>query len=61
MRGDLEPLCALIEQRYSSVLSNRGYRWSNELLVKFAFLTPDHAAFTLSSTSARLVAPLGLG
>ncbi len=39
LQGDLEPLCELIEQRYFSVLSNRDYRWSNELLVKFAFLT----------------------
>ena len=39
LQGDLEPLCALIEQTYFSVLSNRDYRWSNELLVKFAFLT----------------------
>ena len=38
-RGDLAPLAALIEQRYFRVLSNRDYRWTNELLVKFAFLT----------------------
>jgi hypothetical protein len=37
--GDLTPLAELIEQRYFRVLSNRDYRWTNELLVKFAFLT----------------------
>ncbi len=37
--GDLAPLCDFIEQRYFNILSNRDYRWSNELLVKFAFLT----------------------
>ena len=39
LRGDLAPLCDFIEQGYFSVLSNRNYRWTNELLVKFAFLT----------------------
>ncbi|MBK1619470.1 AAA family ATPase [Lamprobacter modestohalophilus] len=39
LQGDLAPLCELIEQSYFSALSNRDYRWSNELLVKFAFLT----------------------
>jgi hypothetical protein len=38
-RGDLAPLAELIEGRYFRVLSNRDYRWTNELLVKFAFLT----------------------
>jgi len=38
-QGNLAPLCELIEQSYFAVLSNRDYRWSNELLVKFAFLT----------------------
>ncbi|MEA3642345.1 MAG: AAA family ATPase [Lamprobacter sp.] len=38
-QGDLAPLCELIEQSYFAVLSNRDYRWTNELLVKFAFLT----------------------
>ena len=37
--GDLQPLCEFIEQRYFPVLSNRDYRWTNELLVKMAFLT----------------------
>ena len=38
-KGDLQPICDFIEQRYFKVLSNRDYRWSNELLVKIAFLT----------------------
>ena len=37
--GDLAPLVEFIERRYFPVLSNRDYRWSNELLVKIAFLT----------------------
>jgi hypothetical protein len=37
--GDLAPLVEFIEQRYFPVLSNRDYRWINELLVKIAFLT----------------------
>ena len=39
LQGDLTPLVAFIEQRYLPVLSNRDYRWTNELLVKMAFLT----------------------
>ncbi|WPL16806.1 putative AAA-ATPase [Thiorhodovibrio winogradskyi] len=38
-KGDPTPLCELIEQSYFAALSNRDYRWTNELLVKFAFLT----------------------
>ncbi len=38
-QGDPAPLADLIEQGYFRVLSNRDYRWTNELLVKFAFLT----------------------
>ena len=37
--GDLQPLCDFIETRYFPVLSNRDYRWTNELLLKMAFLT----------------------
>jgi hypothetical protein len=36
--GDLGPLCELIEQRYFKVFDNRDLRWSNELVVKTAFL-----------------------
>jgi hypothetical protein len=39
LKGDLAPLCNFIEQRYLPVLSNRDYRWTNELLVKIAFMT----------------------
>jgi len=39
LRGDLAPLADFIETRYFPVLSNRDYRWTNELLVKMAFLT----------------------
>ncbi len=37
--GELQPLADFIEQRYFPILSNRDYRWSNELMVKIAFLT----------------------
>jgi hypothetical protein len=37
--GDLQPLVDFIEQRYFPILSNRDYRWTNELMVKIAFLT----------------------
>jgi hypothetical protein len=37
--GDLTPLVAFIEDRYFLILSNRDYRWTNELMVKLAFLT----------------------
>ncbi|BCU06216.1 hypothetical protein Atep_08930 [Allochromatium tepidum] len=37
--GDLTPLVAFIEDRYFPILSNRDYRWTNELMVKLAFLT----------------------
>ncbi len=39
LRSDPGPLCDFIEGSYFRVLSNRDYRWTNELLVKFAFLT----------------------
>ena len=39
LSGNLAPLCDFIERRYFQVLSNRDYRWSNELAVKIAFLT----------------------
>jgi hypothetical protein len=39
LQGDLAPLVDFIEQRYFPILSNRDYRWSNELMVKIAFLT----------------------
>jgi hypothetical protein len=36
--GDLGPLCEFLEQRYFKVFDNRDLRWSNELVVKTAFL-----------------------
>ena len=39
LQGDLAPLVEFIDQRYFPILSNRDYRWSNELMVKIAFLT----------------------
>ncbi len=38
-RGDLQPVCDFVEQRYFKVFDNRDYRWANELTVKTAFLT----------------------
>ena len=38
-RGDLQPLCDFVEQKYFKVFRNRDYAWSNELTVKTAFLT----------------------
>jgi len=38
-RGDLQPLCDFVEQKYFKVFSNRDYASSNELTVKTAFLT----------------------
>jgi hypothetical protein len=36
--GDVAPLCDFIEQRYLPVFDDRDLRWSNELVVKTAFL-----------------------
>ncbi|CAN2046611.1 AAA family ATPase [Candidatus Magnetomoraceae bacterium gMMP-1] len=38
-KGDMEPICEFIEQRYFKIFSNRDYRWANELTIKTAFLT----------------------
>ena len=38
-KGDMEPLCEFVEQRFFKVFHNRDYRWANELTVKTAFLT----------------------
>jgi hypothetical protein len=37
--GNLQPLCDFLENRYFPILSNRDYRWSNELIIKIAFMT----------------------
>ncbi|MFI3123231.1 MAG: AAA family ATPase [Methylococcales bacterium] len=39
MTGNLQPLCDFLENRYFPILSNRDYRWSNELIIKIAFMT----------------------
>ena len=36
--GDLGPLCDFLEQTYFKVFDNRDLRWSNELVIKTAFL-----------------------
>ncbi len=55
LSGNLAPLCDFIEQRYFKVLSNRDYRWTNELLIKMAFLTllfNDRLYMMVSETEA---------
>jgi hypothetical protein len=53
--GDLEPLCDLIEQRYFKVFDNRDLRWSNEWVVKTAFLvTLFNDAFYLMDSELAL-------
>jgi hypothetical protein len=37
--GELDPLCAFIEQKHFAVFDNRDYRWTNELTIKTVFLT----------------------
>jgi len=52
--GDLEPVCAFVEQRYFRVFDNRDYRWVNELTIKTAFLTLlfNDIAFIMDSEPA---------
>ncbi len=38
-KGNIEPLCRFVEQRYFQVFHNPDYKWANELTVKTAFLT----------------------
>ena len=38
-KGNMEPLCEFVEQKFFKVFHNRDYRWANELTVKTAFLT----------------------
>jgi hypothetical protein len=53
--GDLGPLCDLLEQRYFPVFDNRDLRWSNELVVKTAFLvTLFNDAFYLMDSEPAL-------
>jgi len=39
VEGEIGPLCEFVEERMFPVLSNRDYRWANELTVKTAFLS----------------------
>ena len=39
LNGDLQPAVDFIETRLFPVLSNRDYRWSNELAIKVIFMT----------------------
>ena len=52
--GELEPLCDFIEQRYLPVFDNRDLRWSNELVVKTAFLVTlfNDMAYIMDSETA---------
>ena len=55
MTGNLQPLCDFLETRYFPILSNRDYRWSNELIIKIAFMTllfNDNIYMMLSETEA---------
>ncbi|KOR33470.1 ATPase AAA [Achromatium sp. WMS3] len=36
--GNLQPLCTFMEDRYFAIYDNRDYRFSNELVIKTAFL-----------------------
>ncbi|MDS4022058.1 MAG: AAA family ATPase [Candidatus Competibacter sp.] len=51
--GDLEPLAQFVETRYFPVFDNRDLRWSNELVVKTAFLVTLFAdAFYIMDSEA---------
>ncbi len=52
--GELVPLCDFIEQRYLPVFDNRDLRWSNELVVKTAFLITlfNDIAYIMDSETA---------
>ena len=53
--GDLSPLCDLLERTYFKVFDNRDLRWSNELVVKTAFLvTLFNDAFYLMDSEPAL-------
>ncbi len=38
-KGEMQPLCDFITNRFFALFDNRDYRWANELTVKTAFLT----------------------
>ena len=52
--GELAPLCDFIAQRYLPVFDNRDLRWSNELVVKTAFLITlfNDLAYIMDSETA---------
>jgi len=52
--GELAPLCDFIERRYLPVFDNRDLRWSNELVIKTAFLTTlfNDIAYIMDSETA---------
>ncbi len=52
--GDIGPTCRFIEQRFLPVFDNRDLRWSNELVVKTAFLTVlfDDLGYIMDSETA---------
>ncbi len=52
--GDIGPACRFIEQRFLPVFDNRDLRWSNELVVKTAFLTVlfDDLGYIMDSETA---------
>ncbi len=53
--GNLGPLCDLLEQRYFKVFDNRDLRWSNELVIKTAFIaTLFNDAFYLMDSELEL-------
>ncbi|CAK0780408.1 hypothetical protein CCP4SC76_7400002 [Gammaproteobacteria bacterium] len=52
--GDLSSLCDFIEQRFFPVFDNRDARWTNELVIKTAFLTTlfNDIAYVMDSETA---------
>ncbi|MDG4583867.1 MAG: AAA family ATPase [Candidatus Competibacter sp.] len=58
--GELGPLCEFLEQHYFKVFDNRDLRWSNELVVKTAFLvTLFNDAFYLMDSEPALARRYG--
>ncbi|MBK5938588.1 AAA family ATPase [Halochromatium roseum] len=52
--GEIGPVCEFIEQRFLPVFDNRDLRWSNELVVKTAFLVTlfDDLGYIMDSETA---------
>ena len=53
-KAEMEPVCRFIEQRFLPVFDNRDLRWSNELVVKTAFLVTlfDDLGYIMDSETA---------